>query len=254
MSGLPPGWAWATLDELAAPEPGAITDGPFGSNLRSDHYTASGARVIRLQNIGDGEFRDDRSYISLERFQLLRKHEIRAGDLAFASLSDTPPRVCIMPRLTEPAIVKADCIRVRLHPEVSPYWVLSALMAEPTRTSLRGLIKGVGRPRLGLGHIRAIAIPVPPSSEQQRIAESLGEYFSRLDVADRIVTGETGHTVSRSSALRSALLRTAFHGDLVDQEPASEPADVLLARICAEREAAVPNKPQTRRTRKTRQR
>jgi hypothetical protein len=63
MSDLPTGWTWATLEELLAVEDRAITDGPFGSKLASRHYTMSGARVIRLQNIGDCIFNDERAYI-----------------------------------------------------------------------------------------------------------------------------------------------------------------------------------------------
>lgn len=43
---LPKGWAWATLGSLCAPERNAITDGPFGSKLKTAHYTRSGPRVF----------------------------------------------------------------------------------------------------------------------------------------------------------------------------------------------------------------
>ena len=75
-------WVWATLKDLAAPEANAITDGPFGSNLKTSHYTDTGPRVIRLQNIGDGLFRDEYAHISTSHFESLKKHEIKAGDLA----------------------------------------------------------------------------------------------------------------------------------------------------------------------------
>jgi len=65
---LPAGWAWATLETLASPEPNSITDGPFGSKLKTEHYTDHGARVIRLQNIGDGDFRNEK----LARFKTER--------------------------------------------------------------------------------------------------------------------------------------------------------------------------------------
>lgn len=207
MSDLPPGWAWATLEDLAAPEPGAITDGPFGSNLRSEHYTDSGARVIRLQNIGDGEFcDDDQAYILLEHFESLRKHEIRAGDMAFASLGNSPPRVCILPTLKEPAIVKADCIRVRIHPQLSTGYVLSVLTAEQTRARVRQLLKGVGRPRLGLEQIRSIPVPLPPISEQHRIAAAVELHLAGLDRAmDHIRVPESRLAHLDESALRSML-------------------------------------------------
>ncbi|MFI2430761.1 restriction endonuclease subunit S [Streptomyces sp. NPDC018693] len=178
---LPAGWAWSTLQDLLACEPRAITDGPFGSNLKSAHYTDSGARVIRLQNVGDGEFRDERAYISLEHFETLRAHETVAGDLLLASLGETLPRVAILPKLDEPAIVKADVIRARLHPEVLTKWVYYALLAPQTRGYAGALIKGVGRPRLGMAAMKAIPIPVPPLPEQHRIVEALEEQLSRLD-------------------------------------------------------------------------
>src|SRR5690349_21716148 len=49
--GLPGGWELKTVGELAANEPNSITDGPFGSKLKTEHYTRSGPRVIRLTNI-----------------------------------------------------------------------------------------------------------------------------------------------------------------------------------------------------------
>src|SRR2546422_10438618 len=66
-SGLPPlpeGWTWATVEQLAAPDPNSITDGPFGSNLKTEHYTASGPRVLPLQNISDGAYVDEEADIS----------------------------------------------------------------------------------------------------------------------------------------------------------------------------------------------
>ncbi|MEV2197293.1 restriction endonuclease subunit S [Streptomyces phaeochromogenes] len=182
---LPAGWVWSTLQDLLACEPRAITDGPFGSNLKSAHYTDSGARVLRLQNIGDGNFRDERAYISLEHFETLRTHEAVEGDLLLASLGETLPRVAILPRLDEPAIVKADVIRARLHPEVLAKWVYYALLAPQTRAYASALIKGVGRPRLGMAAMRAIPIPVPPLPEQHRIVDALEEQLSRLEAATR---------------------------------------------------------------------
>lgn len=200
MTDLPPGWAWATLEDLLAAEPRAITDGPFGSKLASKHYTTSGARVIRLQNIGDGFFRDERAYISNDYFEELRNHEVRAGDLVIASLGEVLPRACIVPDIG-PAIVKADCIRARIHPEIDARWVLYMLSAPATRRHAMALIKGVGRPRLGLGAIRKIPIPVPPLAEQHRIVATLEGHLSRLDSATELI----GMAAARTEKLERAI-------------------------------------------------
>jgi type I restriction enzyme, S subunit len=184
---LPAGWVWTTLEELLAVEPRAITDGPFGSNLKSAHYTEVGARVIRLQNVGDGEFRDERAYISLDHFESLKAHNVQAGDLVLASLGEQLPRVALVPELGGPAVVKADVIRARLHPGVDPKWVFYALQAPATRAFAMSKIRGVGRPRLGLGEIRILPIPLPPLAEQRRIVMALEDHLSRLDAAQRAV-------------------------------------------------------------------
>jgi type I restriction enzyme S subunit len=108
---LPEGWTWASVDQMAAHEPRAITDGPFGSHLKSSHYTDSGPRVIRLQNIGDGVFIDEKAHISRNHYDFLKEHAIYPGDLVIRALGIPAPRACKIPDNIGPAIVKADCIR-----------------------------------------------------------------------------------------------------------------------------------------------
>ena len=187
-SDLPDGWTWARLEDLVAAEPRAITDGPFGSKLKTAHYTDTGPRVIRLQNIGDGVFRHEDAHVSEEHYMSLIQHSVREGDLVVASLGETLPRACLVPRWVPPAIVKADCIRVRLHPDLDSSYINFALQRPSLRHQTATQIKGVGRPRLGLKGIRNLAVPVAPLSEQQQVVAAIEEHFSRLDAADTALT------------------------------------------------------------------
>jgi type I restriction enzyme S subunit len=164
--------------------PGAVTDGPFGSNLTSAHYTDEGPLVVRLQNIGVGVYRPAPAHISMSHFEKLRKHEVLPGDLLVASLGDSLPRACIAPPDLGPAIVKADCIRVRLRPDVDPRWVNYALQRPQVQRWATDRLHGVGRLRLGLKLIRAIPVLTPPVDEQRRIVEILEDHLSRLDAAN----------------------------------------------------------------------
>jgi type I restriction enzyme S subunit len=202
MTELPPGWAWTTLEDVLAAEKRPITDGPFGSKLATRHYTTSGARVIRLQNIGDGIFRNEQAFISEDYFEELRDHEVRAGDLLLASLGEELPRVCIAPDLGAKAIVKADCIRARIHHQIDIRWVLYALMAPPTREWATSRIKGVGRPRLGMAGIRQIPLPIPPLAEQRRIVAVLEDQLSRIGSCSASIYA----ALQRSSRLRLRFL------------------------------------------------
>jgi type I restriction enzyme S subunit len=199
---LPDGWVWASIDQLAAAEARAITDGPFGSNLKSEHYVSAGPRVIRLQNIKDGEFADEYAHISAAHFAKLRKHEVFAGDLVIASLGDNPPRSCVIPPYVGPAIVKADCIRFKPHPSVSAAYLNVALNCQPTRARMKDVLHGIGRPRLSLGEIRAIALPIPPEVEQHRI---VAEVERRLSLV-RGIEAAIDANLRRGSSLRSSVL------------------------------------------------
>ena len=58
------------LRDIAEPSNGAFVDGPFGSNLKSDEYVEAGVRLIQLQNIGEGYWKDDnKKYITDLKFK-----------------------------------------------------------------------------------------------------------------------------------------------------------------------------------------
>ncbi len=213
-------WPVASLESLAAPFKGSITDGPFGSNLARKHYRESGPLVIRLQNIGDGEFIDSPAHIDVDHFETLRKHEVLPEDLLVASLGDVLPRACLAPFNLGPAIVKADCIRVRLREDVDPRWVNYSLQRPSVRSWAERHRHGVGRPRLGLKGIRQIPVPSPPIAVQRRIVEILEDHLSRLDAADHYVTD----LLRRRQAWLKAVLDDSVWGAIV---PCTTVADVL---------------------------
>jgi len=209
---LPDGWAWTSVEEARSSEPNSVTDGPFGSNLKTEHYTESGPRVVRLQNIGDGHFVDAMAHIAPEHFARLSKHHIFAGDIIIAALGETLPRACVVPENIGPALVKADCIRLLAEPALtSASYLNTVLNAEPTRIRVTSTVHGVGRPRLNLGEVKAIKLPLPPLAEQERIVAEVERRLSVLDQLDAAVTTN----LKRSDALRQSVLRRAFTGTLV---------------------------------------
>jgi type I restriction enzyme S subunit len=231
---LPSGWSWASIEQMAAHEPRSMTDGPFGSNLKSIHYTNSGPRVIRLQNIGDGVFIDEKAHISRKHYEFLKAYAVYEGDLVIRALGIPAPRACKIPNGLGPAIVKADCIRLKVASEftVTDY-VLLCLNSPSTQHRTERMIHGIGRPRLNLSEIKSIAIPFPPLEEQNELVR---EVERRLSAADRMAT-TLNRQLERASATHQSLLREAFAGHLVSQDQNDEPAFVLLERTRAAREA-----------------
>ncbi len=208
LPSLPNGWTWATVAQLAAPALNSITDGPFGSNLKTAHYTDSGPRVIRLQNIGDGVFVDEYAHISDAHFQRLQKHRVLANDVVIAGLGENPPRSCIIPESLGPAIVKADCIRFKSHPDIAAKFMNVALNSEPVRRRTKKIVHGVGRPRLNLGEIKSIVLPLPSQAEQKRIVAEVERRLSVVEELEAVVTAN----LQRATRLRQSILQRAFCG------------------------------------------
>jgi type I restriction enzyme S subunit len=75
--------------------------------------------------------------------------------------------------------------------------------------------------------IREMPIPLPPTDEQRIIVVEVEERLSIIDAAEAQI--ETN--LQRAARLRQSILKRAFAGKLVPQDPADEPASVLLERI-----------------------
>lgn len=79
--------------------------------------------------------------------------------------------------------------------------------------------------------LASVVLPLPPLPEQAYIASEVERRLSILDNMEATVAAE----LKRAEATRQSILHRAFTGELVPQDPADEPASVLLERIQAEK-------------------
>jgi len=86
---------------------------------------------------------------------------------------------------------------------------------------------------INLEILEKVVIPIPSTSEQNQIVKLLDDLMDAARESDRAI----GLSLQQSVAQRQNILRAAFAGQLVPQDPNDEPAAVLLARIRAGREA-----------------
>jgi type I restriction enzyme S subunit len=163
-----------------------MCDGPFGSALKSDHYASTGVRVVRLQNIGPDRFLNaDSAYVDFDYFSTLGGHDAQAGDLLVAALGDgghPVGRACVLPRDIGPAMVKADCFRVRLDRArlIEPF-VAKFLSSHIGLAELGSRAKGSTRDRITLDILASARVPVPPLVEQREIVAILDRETARID-------------------------------------------------------------------------
>lgn len=153
----------------------SIADGPFGSNLKTEHYVVDpGVRVVRLQNVAEYEYNDtDRAFVSDRHASYLLRNKVVPGDVLIAGLGDERypvGRACCYPDELPPAINKADCFRARCKPGVMENKFLMLLLnSELARKQIRRYEQGVTRPRINTGNLKRIDACIPCIEEQHRI-------------------------------------------------------------------------------------
>jgi type I restriction enzyme S subunit len=85
---------------------------------------------------------------------------------------------------------------------------------------------------LSVGKIQRLPITLPPTEEQEAIVEAVEDQLSVIEHLEADLEAK----LKSAQALRQSILRHAFTGQLVPQDPKDEPAAELLKRIAAQRE------------------
>lgn len=100
---------------------------------------------------------------------------------------------------------------------------------------LKSKIRGTTQENLNANIVTNIEVPLPPLPEQQRIVEEIETYFSILDNMENTIS----QSLHQTSSIRQSILKKAFEGKLVPQDPNDEPASILLQRIKAEKNSNI---------------
>jgi len=94
-----------------------------------------------------------------------------------------------------------------------------------------GFVSEPPRMKLNQSSLKKIPVTLPPLNEQKRIVSKIEELFSKIDYIKSL----TSLADNKLDLLKTSILKQAFEGKLVSQDPNDEPASVLLERIQKEK-------------------
>ena len=206
---VPQGWAWASPDQLSASEPYSLAIGPFGSSLKVSDYTTEGVPLVFVRNIRAVSFGGPETvYVTPDKAQELKAHIVEAGDILVTKMGAPPGDVCVYPATRPPAVITADCIKLRLTGEqFSTAFFAYAIESKLVQSQIQGITKGVAQLKVSLGNFSSIGFPLPPVAEQRRV---LAEIDRRLSTV-LSVKSEVDANLRRAQALRNSVLKRQFN-------------------------------------------
>ena len=242
---LPEGWVWATVDSLII-EP--------LSNGRSVKTASGGFPVLRLTALQDGQINQNEFKAGAWTEQEAQPFLIQEGDF-FVSRGNGSIKLVglggIVGPVQAPVAYPDTLIRLRLHPDVA----LNFFAQVWNSATIRQQVESTARTTAGIHKVNQqdilmCTVPLPPLAEQRRIVAEVERRLSVIQQAEATVEA----SLQRAERLRQSILKRAFAGELVPQDPDDEPASVLLERIRAQREveqAASASKKRPARRRRT---
>jgi type I restriction enzyme S subunit len=227
LPALPHDWRWSTVDQL-------ISYLRNGWSLKPNPEPP-GHRLLRISAV-----RSRSVDLSEVRFVPQKRDEvadyfIEDGDLLFTRYNGSVDLlgVCGLVRgCSEPTLHPDKLIRVKavLGQPLNAFLEIASNVGESRRHMKSRARTTAGQTGISGPDVREMPIPLPPLAEQ---AEIVAEVDRRLSVADAAET-QVEHALQRAVRLRQAILKRAFEGKLVPQDPADEPAATLLERAKAQ--------------------
>lgn len=223
---LPESWTWARASQIC----GFITKGttPARSDFCSPKEGVPFLKVYNLTSNGSLNFDYRPSFVRREIHEgVLARSVARPGDVLMIIVGPPLGKISIVPS----TISEANCNQAIaiFRPQIVNSRFLALTLSSETILSWatkRGKAS-VGQINLTLEICRDLSIPIPPLQEQVAILERMSEETSTLESTDNYFASAS----EDARKLNQSVLKAAFEGRLVAQDPRDEPAERLLARL-----------------------
>lgn len=233
---IPDTWGIARLNNISFDS----ADGPFGSNLKREHYTErKEVRIIQLSNIGEEGWKDaNTKYTTYEHLKLISRSEAYPGDIIIAKMMPAG-RAIICPNTDNKYVLSSDAVRFEFSTSLYKKFLYYAINSIDFKIQVYGEVQGITRVRTSLNKLRTYLLPIPPYKEQIRIVEKIETILPKVEEYGKAQDRLDDLNAQLPEKLKASILQEAIEGRLVPQNPDDEPATVLLDKIEKEKTALI---------------
>ncbi len=244
LPALPTDWNWVRLGQL-------FSISPQNGIYKSSDYYGRGNYIVRIDDFYDGEL------IRISEFKRLHlspdelsTYSLCEGDILINRVNSIEylGKCCEIKTINEPIVFESNIMRLKiLRDNVLGGYLTSYLASHGGKKRIcKNAKHAVNQASINQTDVGMTPIPICAFNEQ-------GYITSKLDAKLSVVTSQLTDidiNIFRSKALRQSILKKAFSGQLVEQNPNDEPASVLLERIKSEKEKQKNIAPKKKRTKK----
>ncbi|MEQ8190068.1 MAG: restriction endonuclease subunit S [Candidatus Eremiobacterota bacterium] len=229
---LPEGWGWVRVKEISELM-------QYGTSDKSGD-DIDGIPVIRMGNIREGKLVFENLKYFPEEYSQLSTFLLQDGDVLFnrTNSAELVGKTAVYKDYHPKSIFASYLIRVRVVKNLYNSDLLSFFINSfYGRKYIASVVsQQVGQANVNGTKLSLMPIPLPSIQEQHLIVEEIELRFSIAEEVEKTVD----HSLKQAEKLRQSILKSAFSGRLVPQEPSDEPAEELLKKIKEEKEKTMP--------------
>jgi type I restriction enzyme S subunit len=198
------------FDKVALGKICKFVRGPFGGSLKKSIFVDKGYAVYEQQHAIYNQFDDLRYFISKEKFDEMKRFEVKSGDLII-SCSGTMGKIAIVPQDIKRGIINQALLKLTVSNKIDNVFLKLWLESPIFQKTLSNYSKGVAIKNLvSVSILKEITINLPRLSIQKQIVKKLDMLQEKTKRLEAIYNKK----LQLAEELKQSILHKAFNGDL----------------------------------------
>ena len=227
---IPESWEWVRLSKIVYSR---------GQMTPADDFCYIDIGSIDNKN---QKLSDEENIITADKAPSRARKIVAIGDILYSTVRPYLHNMCVVDRsFSHQPIASTGFAALTCHTGFYNEFLFYYLMSPDfdAYANDTGNAKGIAYPAINDNKLYRALIPVPPESEQKRIVEKIKEALPYVATYGVAYSETESLNNTFPDRLKKSILQEAVQGKLVPQDPADEPASILLERIRAEKEQLI---------------